>query len=335
MNEHEQLVDQAARHARSVLFLGGLDAGKSTLARATAAFALRIGRRVAYIDADVAQKTVGPPATVGMKHIREPDDLIPERMSEADALGFVGSISPQDHLVPLVGALGRLRDRARNEGAELLIVDTGGEVSGIRGQLVKYYKVDVLEPDLVVGLQRGEELEPILGVVDRVFGIESVTAPVHPDVKPSSVEDRMAMREKAMGRYFESAPLQRFRVRPTVFMPTLPPMFDLQTLDRLLVGLSDGHGGFTGRGVLSTWPTTGASGCSHPWQSHPKRLDWDPFAWRTRTASSAWTSGTSSGPSERRDGLPSLIKKRRKKMRKKKHKKLLKRTRHQRLKLGK
>ena len=34
------------------------------------------------------------------------------------------------------------------------------------------------------------------------------------------------------------------------------------------------------------------------------------------------------------DGLPSLIKKRRKKMRKKKHKKLLKRTRHQRLKLG-
>jgi hypothetical protein len=33
--------------------------------------------------------------------------------------------------------------------------------------------------------------------------------------------------------------------------------------------------------------------------------------------------------------VPSLIKKRRKKMRKKKHKKLLKRTRHQRLKLGK
>ncbi len=36
-----------------------------------------------------------------------------------------------------------------------------------------------------------------------------------------------------------------------------------------------------------------------------------------------------------RPSLPSLIKKRRKKMRKKKHKKLLKRTRHQRMKLGK
>src|SRR5437879_13137663 len=114
MNEHEQLVDQAARHARSVLFLGGLDAGKSTLARATAAFALRIGRRVAYIDADVAQKTVGPAATVGRKHISEPDDLNPERTPEAGALGFVGSIRPQEHLAPLVGRRGRRRNPARN-----------------------------------------------------------------------------------------------------------------------------------------------------------------------------------------------------------------------------
>lgn len=250
MNEHEQLVDRAARHARTALFIGGMDAGKSTLARATAAFALRVGRTVAYLDADVAQKTIGPPATVGLKHIREPDDLVPERMAEADVLGFVGSISPQDHLVPLVGALQRLRERARSEGADLVIVDTGGEVSGIRGQLVKYYKVDMLEPDLVVGLQRGEELEPILGVIDRFFGIETATAPVHPDVTLTSVEERMGQRERMMARYFDHAPLQRFRVRPTVFMPTLPPLFDLQTLDRLLVGLSDGRGGFTGLGYL-------------------------------------------------------------------------------------
>ena len=42
-------------------------------------------------------------------------------------------------------------------------------VSGIWGQLVKYYKVDMLEPDLVVGLQRGEELEPVLGVIAPVL----------------------------------------------------------------------------------------------------------------------------------------------------------------------
>jgi len=61
-----------------------------------------------------------------MKHIREPDDLIPERMSEADALGFVGSISPQDHLVPLVGALGRLRDRAQERHVGGAAYQSGG-----------------------------------------------------------------------------------------------------------------------------------------------------------------------------------------------------------------
>ena len=68
---------------------------------------MRLGRSVAYLDADVSQKTVGPPATVGMKRIHGPDDLTLERMAHADALGFVGSTSPQDHLLPLVGALTR------------------------------------------------------------------------------------------------------------------------------------------------------------------------------------------------------------------------------------
>jgi hypothetical protein len=82
----------------------------------------------------------------------------------------------------------------------------------------------------------------------------------------------MAMREKAMGRYFESAPLQRFRVRPTVFMPTLPPLFDLHAVDRLLVGLSDGHGGFTGLGVLEHVPEDGGLRLLSPVAEAPKAL---------------------------------------------------------------
>jgi polynucleotide 5'-hydroxyl-kinase GRC3/NOL9 len=249
VNEHDRLVSRAARDAHTVLFIGGLESGKSTLARATGAFALRLGRTVAYLDADVAQKTVGPPATVGMKHIRDADDLTFDRMADADALGFVGSTSPQDHLLPLVGAVARLSTRARDEGADLVLVDTSGEVSGIWGQLVKYYEVDMIEPDLVVGLQRGEELEPVLGVIQRFFGIDVEPLTVHANVETSSVEKRMEQRERSMARYF-GGDLQRFRVKPTVFMPTLPPLFDLAQLDRLLVGLSDGRGGFTGLGYL-------------------------------------------------------------------------------------
>ena len=271
MNEHDRLVDRAAREAHTVLFIGGLDAGKSTLARGVAAYALRLGRTVAYLDADIAQKTVGPPCTVGMKHVREPDDLTLDRLAHADTLGFVGSTSPQDHLLPTVGSLSRLRDRSRQEGADLIVVDTSGIVGGIWGQLVKYYKVDMLEPDLVVGLQRGEELEPILGVIQRFFGIDVVSLGVHPNVTPTSVEQRMEQRERMMARYFE-APLQRFRVKPTVFMPTLPPMFDLAQLDRLLVGLSDGFGGFTGVGYLEHVPSDGGLRLISPVAEPPKAL---------------------------------------------------------------
>jgi polynucleotide 5'-hydroxyl-kinase GRC3/NOL9 len=270
VNEHDRLVDRAA-HARTAMFVGGLDSGKSTLARATAAHALRLGRSVAYLDADVSQKTVGPPCTVGLKHVRSPDDLTLERLAEADALGFVGSTSAQNHLLPLVGALGRLRDRAHAEGADLVVVDTGGMVSGIWGQLVKYYKVDTLEPDVVLGLQRGAELEPVLGVIQRFFGTEILTAGVHESVELSSVEGRMEQRERAMGRYF-CGELSRFRVKPTVFMPSLPPLFDLAQLDRLLVGLSDGSGGFTGLGFLEHLPDEDALRLVSPVAEPPKAL---------------------------------------------------------------
>ena len=271
MNEHDRLVDRAARHGKTVLFLGGLDAGKSTLARATAAYALHVGRSVAYLDADVSQKTVGPPATVGMKHIRSVDDLTFDRLAQADRLGFVGSTSPLDHLLPLVGALARLRDLAHAEGADLVVVDTGGVVGGIGGQLVKYYKVDALEPDLIIGLQRGEELEPVLGVIERFFGIDAVTLPIHAGVEPSSVEDRMVQRERQMSRYF-SGELHRFRVKPTVFMPSLPPLFDMRELDRLMVGLSDGAGGFTGVGFLEHVPADGGLRLISPVAEPPKAL---------------------------------------------------------------
>jgi len=271
VNEHDRLVDRAARDAHTVLFVGGIDAGKSTLARAVAAYALTLGRSVAYLDGDLGQKTVGPPGTVAMKRIRSPDDLTFERLADADALAFVGSTSPQGHLLPLVTGMARLHDRAIADGADLVVVDTSGMVSGIYGQLVKYHKVELLQPDLVVGLQRGEELAPVLGVIERFFNMDVIAVGVHPSVVPTSVEQRAEHRERAMARYF-GGELNRFRIRPTVFMPSLPPLFDLVQLDRLLVGLSDGAGGHTGIGYLEHLPEEAALRLISPVADPPKAL---------------------------------------------------------------
>jgi polynucleotide 5'-hydroxyl-kinase GRC3/NOL9 len=271
LNEHDVLVERAVRDHRTVLLIGGLDSGKSTLAHTMLRAALEAGRTTAFLDGDAGQKSVGPPATVGLKHVRTPEDLDPERLWQADALGFVGSTSPQGHLLPLVTSLARLHTRARDEGAEFVVVDTSGLVSGIYGQLVKYHKVEMLQPDLVVGLQRGEELDPLLGVIQRFFDTEVVAMGVHPEVVPASVEQRAGHREAAMRRYLGDH-LQRFRIKPTVFMPALPPLFDLAQLDRLLVGLSDGAGSYTGIGYLEHSAEEGVLRLISPVADAPKAL---------------------------------------------------------------
>ncbi len=249
MEQYQVVVDRVAGAARCVLLLGGIDSGKTTLARGVVAAGVAAGRAVAFVDADPGQKTVGPPATVGMRVIRAAEDLEAGSLARPDALVFVGSTSPQGQLLPLVVGAARMVQRARDEGADLVVVDTSGLVSGVYGQILKYHKVELLRPDVVIGLQRGEELEPLLGVIRRFFSADVVSLPVHPDVHPTSVEERAANREVAMAAYF-AEPLQRWRVRPTVFMPSLPALFDLAQLDRLLVGMSDGDGGYTGLGYL-------------------------------------------------------------------------------------
>jgi polynucleotide 5'-kinase involved in rRNA processing len=203
--------------------------------------------------------------------LRSPAELAAETLADAEDLSFVGSISPEGHLLSVVTSVARLCDRARETGADLIVVDTSGLVSGVYGQILKYHKIEMVGPDLVVGLQRGEELQPLLGVVQRFFRTEVVPLPVVPGVRATTVEQRADSRQAAMRRYF-SRELHRWRVKPTVFMPALPPLFDLAQLDRLLVGLSDGAGGYLGIGHLEYAAEEGVLRLISPVAEGPKAL---------------------------------------------------------------
>jgi polynucleotide 5'-hydroxyl-kinase GRC3/NOL9 len=271
VNEYEALVDDAVRTKHTVVLVGGLDTGKTSLSRNVLTAAVEAGRPAALLDADVGQKTVGPPATVTLKMVRSAADLEPGSLAVADEMSFVGSTSAQGHLLPVVAGVARLHRRAKDEGADLVVVDTSGLVSGITGQVLKYHKVELLEPDLVIGLQRGEELLPLLGVIQRFFPTQVVPLGVHPDVVPTTVDRRADNRERAMRAYF-SGDLHRFRVKPTVFMPALPPLFDVPKLHRMLVGLSNGAGAYTGLGYLEYAEDEGVLRLISPVAAGPKAL---------------------------------------------------------------
>ena len=271
MNEHEALVERAVQEAASVMLIGGLDSGKTTLGRAMARAASEAGKVAAFVDVDVGQKSVGPPTTIGLKLVRTPDDVEVETMHEPDHLYFVGATSPQGHMLSVVTGTARMLTVARESGAEFVVVDTSGMVSGVYGQLLKYHKFELVRPALVVGLQRGEELDPLLGIARRFFAGDVYALPVHPAAVPTSVEQRAANREIAMERYF-SKPLQKWRVKPTVFLPTLPALFDVRELDRLVVGLSDGQGTYLGIGYLEHSDEDGVLRLISPVAEAPKAL---------------------------------------------------------------
>jgi polynucleotide 5'-kinase involved in rRNA processing len=246
---HERLLESPG----VVLLLGALDTGKTTFGVELARRSVAAGISTAIVDADIVQSTVGPPTTVGLKFCDQIADQIAEMtresLREADGLAFVGSLIPKGHLLPLVTSTSKLVTKAREAGIEMVIVDTTSLVSGLYGQSLKFFKMDLVRPDFVVAFGRGGELEPLVGMAQRFTPADVMELGVSPEVVVRSVEERMSSREEQFAAYFATG-TSRWRVRPTVFMPSLPPEFDLALLEGLVVGMEDGKGNCVGIGVL-------------------------------------------------------------------------------------
>lgn len=245
-DSHSALIEDLTRRSGVVMLVGGSDTGKTSFAKRILDAAMRMGRSAAYVDADVDQSVTGPPACAGVRVLASPADL--DRLDEAHSLHFVGSISPEGVVLQHVVATAALVDKVRDR-VDLVVVDTTGTISGVIGETLKYHKMELCRPDVVVGLQRGAELEPLVGMLRRFFSADVETLPVDPDLRPASPDQRRAHRTKLFAKAF-SQPLTRWRVRPTVFAPTLPTGLDLARLDGVLVGLQDGAGATMGLGVL-------------------------------------------------------------------------------------
>ena len=243
---HAPLIEDLIRRRGVVLLLGAADTGKTTFARQLLAAAIAAGKRAAFVDADIGESTVGPPTCVGLKWIPDPADL--DDLSHADRLQFVGSVKVSGLVLQQVVATAALVEQARDE-VELVVVDTSDSVSGVTGQTLKYHKTELTRPEVLVAFQRGEELAPIVGMLRRFFGAEVEEVGVSPSIVSPTPHERSAARAK----HFEAEltpPLQPWRVRSTVFAPTLPAGLDPARLDAMLVGLQDGAGTTLGLGVL-------------------------------------------------------------------------------------
>jgi polynucleotide 5'-kinase involved in rRNA processing len=233
--------------ANVAMLMGSVDTGKTTLALQATRLAIGAGRTVALVDADVGNSTVGPPACVGLKMIRTTEDI--DDVRSPDQLHFVGTITPARLVLQQVVATAAMVEQAR-QLADLVILDTTAVVSGVAGETLKYHKAELCRPDKVVALQRGGEMEPVVGMLRRFLGLEVTVAPTDPNLIPLSPDERAHRRKQSFTRAL-APPLERWKVRPTVFAPTLPMGLNLGRLDDVLVGVQDEGGGCLGLGILS------------------------------------------------------------------------------------
>jgi polynucleotide 5'-hydroxyl-kinase GRC3/NOL9 len=235
-----------ARAARVTVVIGPSDAGKTTLVAALAGELASGGASVGVVDSDIGQSEIGPPTTVGLGRITGPVT----RLAEATpvALQFVGVSSPARDIRGVVDATRRMVERARREGFARVLVDTGGLVLGWPGRLLKEQKVQAVDPDLLLVLERNDECAPIVG---RLAGLPRPrVVRLHARGRPRSRSQTTRRRHRALALegYLRDARPVSFS-RSAVVLET-PRGLEADACVDALCGLDDAQGNTLALGIV-------------------------------------------------------------------------------------
>ncbi len=205
--EWEQALQTLAAQRARVMVLGARDVGKTTFTALLANRQLAHGIRVAVVDADVGQSEIGPPTTIGVGLVEVP---VPTLHAVVPlAIYFVGSNTPRGRMLETVNGVRAMVAKAQDAGAESVIVDTTGFVSGAAARRLKCAKVEAVRPQFVVAIQRKDELEHLLRPLER-RKLRLIRLPVPETVVLKSPEMRQQRRVMRFFRYFQDARLHTF-----------------------------------------------------------------------------------------------------------------------------
>jgi polynucleotide 5'-hydroxyl-kinase GRC3/NOL9 len=199
------------RRLRTILVIGGSAVGKSSFCRYLIETLLARSVEVAFVDADIGQSNLGPPAAVTLGYPVSPVDFstVPPA-----AYYFVGSTGPIGRFLPLVIGTASLAREAR---AAFVIIDTTGLVHG-SGRVLKNYKIEAVRPDVIVIVERRNELAPI-----RMANRHVPTIRIEPSRKAHGKDDyeKIEMRRRSYAQHFSRATLLQFSLESLIFQRTL------------------------------------------------------------------------------------------------------------------
>ena len=202
VNQHwEKLASRIVKPQQVVLVIGSTDVGKTTFCRFLADSAMGRDLKTAFVDADVGQSQIGPPTTIGMKSLA-PESSPVQFNGIADQLYFVGDLSPRGHSLEVLTGTRLMVDRARETGADFIIVDTTGYIHDAPAVTLKQHKIELIRPNHVICIGRSSELEQITACYSQQDWLNIHNLLPHRNVRSKSSKARSRYRKAQFDAYF-------------------------------------------------------------------------------------------------------------------------------------
>jgi polynucleotide 5'-hydroxyl-kinase GRC3/NOL9 len=195
-NEAAQLLE---RQRGVCVIVGEVDSGKSSLCTFLANKCLDVTGKVGVVDADVGQAEIGPPTTISSSIVQAP--IIGLHKATAETSFFVGDTSPSSVPDKVVTLATRLKKRITSS-ADTTLVNTDGWLAESNALRHKQLLLEEIQPDLVIGLSRSDEIiDPLLDG----GRFPSLKLPSSPFARARSKEERKKSREAGYRRFLQGS----------------------------------------------------------------------------------------------------------------------------------
>ncbi|MEM3371088.1 MAG: Clp1/GlmU family protein [Candidatus Korarchaeum sp.] len=178
-----------------VIFIGRTDSGKSSSILYISNKLLSRGERVSLVDCDIGQSDLGPPGVISSVNLEH--QVYQIKMLEPEFMYFLGDKSPRGHLLQmLIG----VQEAMRGVRERTVLVNTTGFVDGAAARTLKRYKLEALNPDLAVFIERSEgELEHLVRSIPKGLEVIRVRSPVKDTIKDRNY--RSLSRKASLRKY--------------------------------------------------------------------------------------------------------------------------------------
>ncbi|MFZ3106553.1 MAG: Clp1/GlmU family protein [Candidatus Hydromicrobium sp.] len=244
-NSTQELLEILSNKKGIIFLLGQTDTGKTTFAKELIKRYLEKNKKVAFIDSDVGQSTIGPPTTIGLKLIKCNEDAHNNNYSN---LYFVGSTSPRGYFLPMVIGTYKL-SQIFLKSVYSTIIDTTGLVLGDYGQNLKFYKINLILPGYLVIFEKEDELKPYREMFKNNKKIKTFIIKIKGDIKERSYAQREEYRGEKFREYFKKGKEQILNLGE---LSSFPPIVEFKSRIQKfnVLGLEDEYNKLLGIGIF-------------------------------------------------------------------------------------